>query len=139
MNASVTDTLAAAFCARTLPKDEWTHEAHLRVGLWHVLRHSPDDALARLRTRIQAYNVATGGENTDVAGYHETITRFFVGQIAAFVAAADCDRPIDELSAELILLVGGPRAPLEYYSRERLMSVDARRAWVEPDLRPLPW
>jgi hypothetical protein len=137
MPDSKTDQLAAAFCERSLPKDQWTHEAHLRVGLWHLLRHPSDTALTLLRERISEYNVASGTENTDDSGYHETITRFFVIRIAQFVATADRTRPIDDLAAELILLLGDPRAPLEFYSRERLMSVEARRGWVEPDVRPL--
>jgi hypothetical protein len=28
---------------------------------------------------------------------------------------------------------------LAYWTRERLFSVDARRRWVEPDLKPLPF
>lgn len=134
---SQTDRLAAAFCDRTLPKEQWTHEAHLRVGLWHLLHHAAGDALVLLRARIAAYNLACGVENTDSSGYHETITRFFVWRIEQFVAAADRSRPVDDLAAELIALLGDPRAPLRYYSRERLMSVEARRGWVEPDLRPL--
>lgn len=50
------DALAAAFCSRTLPKAEWTHHAHLRVGLWHVLRYSPEEALDRLRAGIRTLN-----------------------------------------------------------------------------------
>ncbi len=137
MAESQTERIAAAFCERTLPKDQWTHEAHLRVGLWHLLHYSPEETLAHLRGRIMAYNEATGGENTDSAGYHETITRFFVWRIAMFVAEADCTRPIDDLAEELIQLLGDKRAPLAYYSRERIMSIEARRGWVEPDLRPL--
>jgi hypothetical protein len=137
MAESQTDRIVAAFCERTLPKAEWTHEAHLRVGLWHLLRYSADDALMLLRERITAYNLACGTANTDAAGYHETITRFFVWRIAQFVAAADRRRPIDELAGELIQSVGDVRAPLEYFTPARLMSVEARRGWVEPDLRPL--
>jgi len=33
------------FITRTLPKVEWTHAAHLVVGLWHVL-HDQDNATA---------------------------------------------------------------------------------------------
>ena len=137
MPSTQTDRLVAAFCASTLPKAEWTHAAHLRVGLWHVLRHGPEEGLALLRERISAYNLACGTENTDSSGYHETITRFFVWRIGRFVANADCRRPIDEPAAELVGLLGDKRAPLEFYSVERLMSVDARRGWVEPDLQPL--
>jgi len=34
--------------------------------------------------------------------------------------------------------LGQPQWLLEYWTRERLFSVEARRNWVEPDLAPLP-
>ena len=135
---SLTEDLVAAFGDRSLPKEQWTHEAHLRVGLWHLLHHSPDDALALVRQRIIAYNEAVGVENSDSSGYHETITRFFLHEISRFLRTADGRRPIDDLAAELIQWLGDKDTPLHYYSRARLMSVEARRTWVEPDLRPLP-
>jgi hypothetical protein len=134
---SRTEQLAAAFCDRSLPKDEWTHEAHLRVGLWHLFNHSADEALALLRERITAYNETCGVQNSDSSGYHETITRFFVKRIEQFLENADPGLSIDELAEELVRLLGDKRAPLEYYSRERIMSVEARGGWVEPDLRSL--
>jgi hypothetical protein len=85
--------LVAAFLARTLPKPEWTHVAHLRVGLWHVRRFGEIGALTALRERIPAYNEAVGTANTDSSGYHETLTVFYVRLIADFLkrvgAAAD--------------------------------------------------
>ena len=33
------DALVSAFRAGTLPKAAWTHAAHLRVGVWHVLTY----------------------------------------------------------------------------------------------------
>jgi hypothetical protein len=35
--------------------------------------------------------------------------------------------------------LGSSEWPLEYWSRERLFSAAARRAWVEPDLRRFPF
>jgi hypothetical protein len=35
--------------------------------------------------------------------------------------------------------LANPNWLLEYWSRERLMSVEARRNWVEPDLKTLPF
>jgi hypothetical protein len=132
------EALVTAFCDRSLPKECWTHEAHLRVGLWHLLHHEPPEALALLRQRITAYNEATGVKNSDASGYHETITRFFLHEIGRFLQRADRGRSLDELAADLIKLLGDNDAPLRYFSREHLMSVAARRGWVEPDLRPLP-
>lgn len=132
-----TDRLAASFCDGSLPKAEWTHEAHLRVGLWHLLHHSPDAALDLLRERISRFNIAKGGENTDSAGYHETITRFYVWLIDRFLREQDRSRPVDELADALVQQHGDRKLPLRYWSKERLMSPAARRGWVEPDRAPL--
>jgi hypothetical protein len=134
---SGTEELVEAFIACTLPKERWTHHAHLRVGLWHLLRHPAEEALALLRERIQRYNLSRGTMNTDHAGYHETITRFYVWIIGRFLGSADRSRALDELADELIRRCGHKDLPFQYYTRERLFSVTARRRWVEPDLAPL--
>jgi hypothetical protein len=132
-----TDRITTEFIARTLPKAQWTHQAHLRAGLWHALHHSDDVSLDLLRERIRAYNESTGGVNTSNAGYHETITRFYVGIIRLFLNSVDAGRSIDELAQELIARFGDKDLPLYYYSRERLYSTEARMGWLAPDLKPL--
>lgn len=132
-----TDELAAAFLAGALPKSAWTHEAHLRVALWHVLRYGPAEALDRMRQGIRAYNQATGVVNSDTGGYHETITRFYVGMIETFVRQNDTGLSQDILADRLVAQAGDRELPLRFYSRARLDSVAARRHWVEPDVRPL--
>jgi hypothetical protein len=132
-----TEELVEAFIACTLPKEQWTHHAHLRVGLWHLLRYDVEEALARLRRRIRSYNASRGTMNTDHSGYHETITRFYVYVIAKFLRSADRQKEIDQLAEELIRQCGDKNLPLQYYSRERLSSVLARRQWIEPDLAPM--
>ena len=56
------ERLAREFCDCTLPYAEWTHAAHLRVGLWHLLHYSPSESLNRLRSGIREYNAACGVE-----------------------------------------------------------------------------
>jgi hypothetical protein len=134
---SETESIAEALTARTLPKAEWTHEAHLRAGLWHVRQHGAAAALELLRARITAYNESVGTRNTDTSGYHETITRFYVTIIDRFLAANDRAMPVDDLAARLLAEYGDRRLPMRYYSEGRLFSVVARRSWVEPDLRSI--
>ena len=134
---SFTDRLVEAFLSRTLPKEEWTHEAHLKVGLWHLLHYSPSESIKRLRQSIKQYNVACGIENTETQGYHETITRFYVWLIDRFVQQTNCSGSIDLLGDELINRYGDKSLVFKYYSRDRLMSKQARLNWVEPDLKPL--
>ena len=122
------------FEACTLPKLRWTHQAHLLVGLWYLSAHTPGEALKLVRERIRAYNLAVGTANTDHSGYHETLTRLYLDGIAAHLARHGAD----PLPKALALLLETPLArsdwPLNFYSRERLFSVQARREWVEPDL-----
>lgn len=134
---SETARIAEALIARTLPKREWTHEAHLRTGLWHVVQYGAAAALPLLRQRITAYNAHVGTANTDTSGYHETLTRFYVVVIDRFLAKADRSLGIDELAQLLIDTHGDRRLPMHHYSEGRLFSVVARRSWVEPDLRPI--
>jgi hypothetical protein len=133
-----TDRITRALIERTLPKSEWTHHAHLRVGLWHLLHYPEGIALTLLRERIRAFNEATGVANTDSTGYHETITRFYLRVIRVFLESVDPARPVDELARELIERRGEHDLVLRYYSRERLFSPEARRSWVAPELQPLP-
>lgn len=128
------ENLVAAFLDLTLPKAEWTHQAHLRVGLWHVFHLGAPDAMRVLRDRIMVYNASVGGKNTDTEGYHETITQFYVLTIAKFLTEVDQKRPLPDLAEELIHYYGDHDLPLRYYSKDRLMSKDARLGYVAPDL-----
>jgi hypothetical protein len=132
------EALAERFTALMLAKEEWTHVAHLTVGAWHVDRFGATDALSRLRDGIKRLNVSIGGANTPTSGYHETITAAYVTLIAAFLDACPPELP---LAARVDRLLASPLADRDilssFWSRERLMSMDARARWVEPDLGPL--
>ena len=125
--------------ARTLPKAEWTHEAHL-AATTYLLTRRPDIAIDKeLPGIIRRYNESVGGVNDDTQGYHETITRVFLHGVRLFLAEADLGDPLHELINELLLSPMGRRNwPLRFYSAERLFSVDARRRFVPPDLAALP-
>ena len=54
--------------------------------------------------------------------------------------ANPADMPIYRIvNALMASSLGNPNWLLEYWSRDRLMSVEARRQWQEPDLKPLPF
>jgi len=123
---------------RSLPKPEWTHAAHFAAALWLLTR--PDtDAEAAMPGLIRAYNTATGVANTDTSGYHETITQ---ASLRAARASLDA-RPDARLSEVLAALLASPCGRSDWlfahWSREALLSVAARRAWLEPDRLPMPF
>jgi hypothetical protein len=125
--------------ARTLPRGEWTHEAHLAATTWLVLKYPEIDLDTELRGIISRFNESVGGVNSDTEGYHDTITHAFLRGIRLFLEEADASRPIHELVNELLMSPMGRRDwPLRFWSKERLLSVEARRGWVEPDLAATP-
>jgi hypothetical protein len=125
--------------ARTLPREEWTHEAHL-AATTYLLTRRPDIAIDKeLPGIIRRYNESVGGVNDDTQGYHETITRVFLHGVRLFLREADLGDPLHELINELLLSPMGRRDwPLRFYSAERLFSVEARRHFVPPDVAALP-
>ena len=139
--ARALDDLVTAFLSATLPRAEWTHEAHLRVGAWHVHHHGADGASSLLRERIRRLNDSHGTVNSATSGYHETITVAYARLIAEFLAAPA--PPTADLEARVAALLASPladRAALfRFWSRERLLSPEARGAWLPPDLAPLRW
>src|SRR5438309_10055762 len=109
--------------ACTLPREEWTHEAHLATTTYLLLRHPEIDVDTALPGLIRRYNESVGGVNDDTQGYHETITRVFLHGVRLFLAEADRQEPLHELVNELLLSPRGRRDwRLRFYSRERLLS-----------------
>ena len=131
--------LGEGLLARTLTREEWTHEAHLAATTYLLLKRPDIDLDKQLAGIIRKYNESVGGVNSDSEGYHETITRVFLRGIRIFLAEADLKEPLHQLVNELLLSPMGRRDwPLRFYSPQRLFSVEARRDWVRPDLRSIP-
>jgi hypothetical protein len=130
------DRIGRGVADLSLPKPEWTHAAHFAAALWLLTR--PDtDAEAAMPGLIRGYNEATGVENTDTSGYHETITLASLRAARAWLA----ERPGASLSTALADLLASPYGRsdwlLAHWSKAALFSPAARRAWLEPDLQPL--
>jgi hypothetical protein len=124
------------FEACRLPKERWTHQAHLVAGFWYLSQQPMPGALDAIRQRIRSHNDAVGTPNTDSSGYHETITRLYLKGIAAHIAAHQALPFERSLAALLASPVAKKEWPLTYYSSQLLFSTKARREWVEPDLQP---
>lgn len=120
--------------ARTLPRQEWTHEAHLAACTW-IVRDRPDIEIERdLPAIISSYNEAVGGVNDDTQGYHETITQVYIAGVKAHLTEVGGEMPLYEAVNALLLSARGRRdLPLRFYSKELLFSVPARRGFVAPD------
>jgi hypothetical protein len=133
------ERVARGLIDRSLPYTEWTHAAHFAAALW-LLRH-PRVLAAHggIERVIRRYNDAVGVPNDDTRGYHATITLASLRGAAAHLATGP-GAPLAMVHADVMTSpLGRSRWLLAHWSEARLMSVAARRAWLEPDLAPLPY
>ena len=117
-----------------IPGASFHHREHLRLA-WAYLQesHSTEEACARMRSAIRAFAQAAGHPEK----YHETLTVLWVRLLAAVRAQVDGAADVDAiLPAHPWLLDKG--TPYRYYTPALLMSDDARRVALEPDIAPIP-
>jgi hypothetical protein len=115
-----------------LPKDQWTHRAHVAIGACYSVRFR-DTAFERIKNGILRHNAAVGTANTETSGYHETVTRLW-----AMVLGRVTEGISDPWEAACVA-VGkfGDNRELHrlYYSFDVFADTEARRTWVAPDLQ----
>lgn len=123
--------------ACTLPKEAWTHEAHLATCAWLILERPGIEPERDLPDLIRRYNESVGGVNSDSEGYHETITQVYIRAVRGALERSEGMALADRVNALLQAPEGRRDWPLRFYSRELLFSKKARSSWVEPDRTPL--
>lgn len=120
----------------TLPDSQFKHAEHLTVALSYLqrLRLTVEEATTRLREALYRY---LDHYAEDRQAYNETITLFWIKIVNSFLKRTDTARPIEDICNELIESFGNSNLIYDYFSREHLLSKEAKTAWVEPDVKPL--
>ncbi len=83
-----------------------------------------------------------GIKMTKDGGYHETLTLFWVRMVSHYLSVTEEKSSILEATEAAKLnaisrTYSDKYLPFEYYSRDLLMSWEARTKWVEPDLKTI--
>ena len=134
------ESFLADFEARRIPIEQWSHRCHVRMAYLYLVRHGYDAGLVRIRDGINALNASHGDkipkDQVD-RGYHETLTVAWARIIAAAIRQWGAGADFDAFAAEQPHLLS-KRLTRLFYSRGRMMTWEAKRAFVEPDLLPLP-
>ena len=126
------DEFLTAFEACTL--DEFHHRDHIKVAYLYLRRYPLDDAIAKVRAGLQALAAAWGAPVNDLEkGYHETMTQAWVRLVHLTLSDCGVAETADAFCNEQPQLMQKTRLQL-FYSRERIMTWEAKREFVEPDL-----
>jgi len=110
----------AALESGSLPGEQMNHAAHLRLAL--IFRGEP----SRAREVLLKYVERVGAQ----VKYNETLTWFWLRAVNAHEG---------DLAALLKTPLADTNLPMRHWSPELLWSDAAKRGWVDPDLRPLPF
>jgi hypothetical protein len=113
-------------------KDEFPHFRHLAIAAWYLSHMSAQESLDRMRTGLLTFTRHHG-----VNGYHETITQFWLRVTDNFLHERPPSESLSDSLNALINQYTRKDALFEYYSRDRILSDEARERWVPPDLRNL--
>ncbi len=131
-------SLVRSFEERTLPKSEWTHAAHLTVGLYYCFKHGFGAAKNLMGDGIYWLNDAHGTPNNETSGYHETLTFFWLRIISHFIEDNSGETSLSNLANNLVESFADTKIAFRFYSRELLFSPLARERYVKPDLENFP-
>jgi hypothetical protein len=127
------DIFVAQFESCQFPGDQFRHADHLRLAWIYLRNYGCDVAEQRMRQSIQSFARRLGATHK----YHETITIFWMRLLDVAIRLSSRSENFEDfIEAHAWLLEKD--VVLEFYSRELLTSDTARRAWVEPDLKPIP-
>ena len=132
-NEDTIRNIVQKFEACEFSPEEFTHRHHLTVASWYLCAGTRADALSRMRTGLQSF-IAHHGKQ----GYHETITRFWMELLAAYLNELPDSMPLLSKVNGAVERYRSKEILFSYYSRERVMSDDARQGWIAPDLQANP-
>lgn len=128
--------LLAAFQDHSLPRNLWTHEAHVRMAYLYACGSEAESALEKMRSGIKAYNAAYGVKGGPNTGYHETTTVAFMQLVRnALQQSNQYSNSLEFCRRNAHLL--DKRVLLCYYTKDYITQAAARYRFVEPDIRPL--
>jgi hypothetical protein len=122
----------AAFEAGKIANQDFHHRDHLRLAWIQIRRLGLDRASDAVTGAIGQFAARHGHADR----YHETMTRFWVRVVGMGITRHPTLAFDDLVAAEPHLL--DKNLPYRHWSRERMGSAEARRQWMEPDIRLMP-
>ena len=102
--------------------EEFSHSQHLKVAWTYLELYGYEAALARMRAGLLRFSA-----HHRKSGYNETITVFWLKKLQTH-GENDLTDALEKVDKDMLF---------RHFTRERVMSDEAKQHWVEPDLMPL--
>lgn len=125
--------LVRSFESCEIKPEEFNHCAHLTVALWYLSQSSNFEVAAN-KMRAGLYRFL---DHYKLHGYNETITLFWLKVLERFLVQPNDESTLVQLVNKALEAHNDSKIIFQYYSRERLMSEEAKTNWIEPDLKDI--
>ncbi|MBT8142583.1 MAG: hypothetical protein KJO88_09470 [Gammaproteobacteria bacterium] len=127
--------LLAVFESQCISNDDWSHEYHIRIAAIYLIHNDFKSALNKVKDGIKKLNATNDVPESQFRGFHATLTVGWLKVVATKLQTSKSKSSLEliETCPELL----DPRMLNEFYTTERLMSLEAKARFVEPDLKPL--
>lgn len=117
-----------------LPPASFNHRAHLRLAYIYLTENDSDASSALMRDTIGRFLIHNG---VDPSKFHETLTKAWILAVRHFMDRTGSSKSADDFIDSNPKLLD-TEIMMTHYSAEVLFSDEARAAFVQPDLDPIP-
>lgn len=116
------------------PASEFNHRAHIRLAYIYLSGNTTDESTEMMRETLNRFLIHHG---VDPSKYHATLTRAWILAVNHLMNKSGDSKSANEF------IERNPEMPdtkimMTHYSAEVLFSDEARTAFVQPDLDPIP-
>lgn len=123
------------FESGAFPPSKFNHRAHVRLAYIYLCENEPDEAHRKMRQSLQAFLAHHG---LDSAKYHETMTQAWILAVRHFMVRSSLSAMSAEDFIDGNIRLLDSEIMLTHYTKDILLSAEARAAFVDPDLDPIP-
>lgn len=125
------------FLAGQFPAESWKHREHVKAAYLCLRRYALSEATEQMRRGLAALNTSHKAPNEIDRGYHETMTMAWMRVVDVTMRVCGAESDSDAFCEKHPHLMQKTLMRL-FYSKERIMTWDAKQRFVDPDLAPLP-
>jgi len=117
------------------PVPDFDHRAHLRLAYIYLVEEKVESAMQRMRNALLGLLKHVGIDPS--AKFHETLTQTWILAVHHFMQHTNESKSADDFIDKNTKMLDS-RIMMTHYSAEVLFSDQARQAFVEPNLDPIP-
>jgi hypothetical protein len=117
------------------PVAEFDHRSHIRLAYVYLATNSTDQSVNLMRVTLTALLKHAGVDPSQK--YHETLTEAWILAVNHFMKNTDDSQSADDFIEKNSVILDS-KIMMTHYCAEVLFSDEARKAFVEPNLDPIP-